>query len=308
MSAEGTISAEGPMSAEGVIYDLRYTPHEGPRLGRTGAIRAMIVDGTRRVLGLRRKHLTKVLPWSLIAAAIVPAAFFVGLTFVAAGFTVEDMGPFGSPWEYFQVIGTLSMLFVALITPTLLVPDRQYGVLSIYASRPVRAADYLLARVATVAGLTALYMLIPQAVLYVGISALNVNGMWDGLVENGKQLPDVFLTTLAFVGAWVAPAVLISLYIGRVAIATGVYVVAMLMSAAISDAIPRVSELLIYQVLAPLSLFYNPYAVRDWLFDEEQSLTPLVQVGHPEWVGAIVIVGIVVLTGALALHQYRKAL
>ena len=296
------------MSAEGVIYDLRYTPHEGPRLGRAGALRAMVTDGTRRALGLRRKHLTKVLPWALIGAAIAPAAFFVGLTFVAAGFTVEDMGPFGSPWRYFQVIGTLSMLFVALITPTLLVPDRQYGVLSIYASRPVRAADYLLARAATIAGLTTLYILIPQAILYVGISALNVEGMWAGLLENGKQLPDVFWTTLAFVGAWVAPAILISLYIGRVAIATGVYVVAMLMSASISDAIPAVSELLVYKVLAPLSLFFNPYAVRDWLFDEEQSLTPLVQVGHPEWLGAVAIGGVAVLTGVLALHKYRKAL
>jgi ABC-2 type transport system permease protein len=296
------------MSAEGVVYDLRYTPHEGPRLGRAGAIRAMIADGTRRALGLRRKHLTKVLPWALIGAAIAPAAFFVALTFVAAGFTVEDMGPFGSPWQYFQVIGTLSMLFVALVTPTLLVPDRQYGVLSIYASRPVRAADYLLARAATIAGLTALYMLVPQAILYVGISALNVDGMWAGLVENGKLWPEILWTTLAFVGAWVAPAVLVSLYISRVAIATGVYVVVMLMSAAITDAIPPVSELLIYETLAPLSLFFNPYAVRDWMFDEEQSLTPLVQVGHPEWLGAVMIAGIAVLTGALALHAYRKAL
>ena len=59
---------------EGTIYDLGYAPHEGARLGRRAALRAMIVDGSRRALGLRRKPWTKVLPWGLIAAAIVPAA------------------------------------------------------------------------------------------------------------------------------------------------------------------------------------------------------------------------------------------
>ena len=46
-------------AAEGTVYDLGYAPHEGPRLGRRAAIRAMFVDGTRRALGLRRKPATK---------------------------------------------------------------------------------------------------------------------------------------------------------------------------------------------------------------------------------------------------------
>jgi hypothetical protein len=296
------------VSAEGIIYDLRYTPHEGPRLGRSGAIRAMIVDGTRRVLGLRRKHLTKVLPWALIAAAIVPAMFFVALTFFAVGFRVEDMGPFASPGQYFQVIGTLAMLFVGLMTPTLLIPDRQYGVLSIYASRPVRGADYLLARTVTIVVLTTLYMLIPQTILYIGVSSLNVGGIWAGLTTNGEQIPEVLGTTLAFVVGWVAPAIVVSLYVGRVAIATGVYVVTMIMSAALSDAIPIVSEQILYKVLAPLSLFFNPFAVRDWLFEDFEGTTPLPRVGHPEWAGAIAILAIALVAAALAVRQYRRAL
>jgi ABC-2 type transport system permease protein len=268
----------------------------------------MIVDGSRRALGLRRKHLAKVLPWALIGASIVPAMFFVALTFLVAGFSVEDMGPFASPWEYFDVIGMLSMLFVALITPTLLVPDRAHGVLSIYASRPVRAADYLFARTVTIAGLASLYMLIPQVILYVGVSALNVGGIWAGITANADQLSPVLWTTAAFVVGWVAPALLVSLYVGRVAIGTGVYAVTMLMTAGLSDAIPRVSDLLLYKVLAPLSLFFNPYAVRDWLFEDVDGTTPLPRVGHPEWVGAVVILAVAVVTVALALRKYRKAL
>ena len=90
------------------------------------------------------------LPWALMGAAITPAAFFVGFTFMTSGFSVEDAGTFGSPDRFFDYVGTLEMLFVALITPTLLVPDRSHGVLSIYASRPVYSSDYLLARAGTV--------------------------------------------------------------------------------------------------------------------------------------------------------------
>lgn len=54
-SAAATVTAPAPASAEGTVYDLGYTPHEGARLGRPAAIRAMVVDGSRRALGLDRK-------------------------------------------------------------------------------------------------------------------------------------------------------------------------------------------------------------------------------------------------------------
>jgi ABC-2 type transport system permease protein len=171
-----TEGAPASAHAEGTVYDLGYQPHEGPRLGRSAAIRAMVMDGSRRVLGLRRKAWPKVLPWALIAAAIVPAAWVVALSFVVAGFSLEDAGPFGDPARFFDMIGMLAMFFVALAAPTLLIPDRQYGVLAIYASRPVRASDYLLARAVTLLVLTSLFMLIPHTILYLGISALYVDG------------------------------------------------------------------------------------------------------------------------------------
>ena len=294
------------MSTDGVVYDLGYTPHEGPRLGRAGAFRAMVVDGTRRSLGLRRKPWAKVLPWALIASAIVPAAWFVGLTFVFEGVRVEDVGPFGSPSRFFEVIGSLSILFVALVTSILLVPDRRYGVLSIYASRPVRAGDYLLARATTIATLTFLYIIIPQAILFFGVSALNLDGMRAGISENAELIPEILGTTVAFVLGYGAPAFLVSLYGKRVAMATGIYVVTMFMTGALSDVIPRASELLVFKVLAPLSLFFNPFAVRDWLFDEVDPVTPLYRVDMELWIGGIVILVLAAITAALAVRQYRK--
>ena len=295
-----------PANAEGTVYDLGYAPHEGPRLGRRAAIRAMFVDGSRRALGLRRKPATKVLPWALIAAAIVPAAWVVALTFVAAGFTLEDAGPFGNPAQFFEIIGMLTMLFVALVAPTLLIPDRQHGVLAIYASRPVRAVDYLFARAAVLLVLTFLFIIIPHAILYFGISTLYVDGFRAGLVENGKKIPEILGTTVAFVLAYGTPAFLVALFVRRVAIATGVYVFIMFMTASLTEAIPRATELLVFKVMAPFALFWNPYSVRDWLFDQEEEQWALDRVGFEPWVGAVTIVLIAIVTAVIAHRRYRK--
>ncbi|HET6681871.1 MAG TPA: hypothetical protein VFG84_11760 [Gemmatimonadaceae bacterium] len=295
-----------PPNDEGTIYDLGYAPHEGPRLGRQAAIRAMCIDGTRRALGLRRKALAKVLPWGLIAAAIVPAAWVVALTFVFRGFSLEDAGPFGDPAEFFEMIGMLSMFFVALVAPTLLIPDREHGVLAIYASRPVRASDYLLARGATLVVLTTLFMLIPHLILYLGISALYVDGFRAGLVEHGKQLPAIIGTIAAFVLGYGAPAFLIALFVRRAFIATGVYVFAMFMTVSLLEAMPRATELLVFKVLAPLGLFSHPFTVRDWLFKREPQGWAMDRVGFEPWVGALVIVILVIATGAIAHRRYRR--
>ena len=296
---------EGPGRSDGTVYDLGYTPHDGPRLGRPAAIKAIVVDGMRRALGLRRKPRAKVLSFALIGMAIIPAAFVVALTFLVEGFSLDGDGPFATPATYFDTIGTLSLLFIALVTPTLIIPDRENGVLSIYASRPVRAADYLLARSGALLLLGSLYILIPQAILYIGLSALNVDGFLSGLWKNGAEIPAIVGTTLAYVVGYGAPAFLVSLFVKRVAIASGVFVVFVFMTGALSDAIPRSSDLLVYKVLAPFAVWWNPPSVRNWLFGED-DLTPLVRAGLPDWWGLVAILAITAVTGFLALRRYRK--
>ena len=114
------------MSTQGAVYDLGYKPHDGERLGRSSIMRAIFIDGLRRSMGLRRKAWSKVLPWALVAAAMVPALWFVGLTFFVSGLDVEDLGGLTSPSQLFQIIGTMAMLFFAHFAPTLLIPDRRH--------------------------------------------------------------------------------------------------------------------------------------------------------------------------------------
>jgi ABC-2 type transport system permease protein len=247
-----------------------------------------------------------VLPWGLIAAAIVPAAWVVALSYVVGGFSLEDAGPFGDPAEFFEMIGMLAMFFVALAGPTLLIPDREHGVLAIYASRPVRAADYLLARAATLAGLVTLFILTPHIILYLGISGLYVDGFPAGLVEHGKQIPEILGTTVAYVIAYGAPAFLIGLFARRIALASGVYVLIMFLSAMAIEAMPRATDLLVFKLLAPLMLFWNPLSVRDWLFDRDPEQWPLDRAGLDPWVGAAAIVVVALVTAVIAHRQYRR--
>ena len=103
-----------------------------------------------------------------------------------------------------------------------------------------------------------------------------------------------------------APAFLISLFAKRLAIASGVYVLAMFLSGMMVEAMPRATELLVFKVIAPISLFFTPFSVRDWLFEREPDGWPLDRVGLDPWVGAVAIAGIAVLTAVIAHRRYRR--
>jgi len=297
------------VNPKGTVYDLGYARYEGERLGRRVAMRAIVVDGMRRALGLRRKARAKVLPWFLIGSAIVPAVVMVTLTFVVAGFELDQDSPFGSHADYFDTIGTLTMLFIALVAPTLLIPDRRHRILAMYASRPVSAADYLLSRGGALVLLSSLFILIPHATLYLGIAGLDAGGLWAGLVRNAPKIPAILGTTVAYVIGYGVPALLVSVYVKRVATATGVYVVAMFLMAGLAEAIPQATDALIYKVVAPLLLFYTPMNVRDALFDASPDpALPLDKVGLPSWSALAVLVTLTVVTGFLAHRRYRRDL
>jgi ABC-2 type transport system permease protein len=294
-------------AAAGTVYDLGYAPHEGERLGRSGAIRAILKDGVRRCLGLGRKPRTKVMPWVLIGAAIIPAAVIVSLSFFLEEFELGIGNPFESHASYFDTIGTLSMLFVALITPTLLIPDRRHGLLEIYASRPVRASDYLLARAGTLAVLASAYILIPHATLYIGIGALHDEGLWAGLMAHGGEIPLVLATTAAYVLGYGAPAFLISLYAKRTTTASGLFVMLMVLTQTLAEGVPRGAAGASYRYLALLSMFSSPVTIRDWFFGK-LSTTPIVRLGLPKWTAIASILALVIVTAWAAHRRYRREL
>ena len=148
---------------QGAVYDLGYEPYHGERRGRKGARLTIWADGNRRVLGLRRKARRKIMPWILVGIALLPAIVSVGIAFVLPPGVSNELDLADANSGFFQLGGTIVMLFTALAAPELLIPDRKDGVLSMLSSRPLTSNDYLAARFASAVTVVGGFLLIPRS-------------------------------------------------------------------------------------------------------------------------------------------------
>jgi ABC-2 type transport system permease protein len=290
----------------GVVYDLGYQPHEGPRLGRRGAVAAVVRDGVRRVLGLRRKARRKVLPWGLVTLAVLPAVVLVGLAFLLDSFVPGDVDIF-SHAQYFELSGTATLLFIALAAPELLVPDRQEGVLSVYASRPLRAADYLGARAGALAVVVLGFLLLPQLLLYFGLAAVSPDGFVSALTGNLSELPRIAAASVVYFVGLAAPGFLVAIYATRTAVASGIYLLVMTASNGIAEGLTQATDLPGHRYGALLALPDHTDAIRNWIFDFNSRTVPG-DAGFDAWVSFLVVAFIAVAATYLALRRYRSEL
>ena len=290
----------------GAVFDLGYKPYEGQRLGRSGAIRTIIKDGVRRVLGLRRKARKKIYPWSMVGLAILPAAVFVGLAFTLNAFSPDAESPFGGHAEYIALTGAIVMLFVALAGPELLIPDREEGVLAVYSSRPMTAWDYILARAGALFAVVAAFFLIPNLMMYVGLAALDKDGLGSALIGNADELVRILVAMTAYIVGYGAPALLISTYAKRTGVAAGTYLAIMFGSVAFAEAFQRI-DFFGARFGTLLSLLQHPEVVRDRVFDKSPEAAQIAA-GFEPWVSALVIALVDALTAYLMHRRYRSEL
>lgn len=290
----------------GAVFDLGYQPYEGERLGRSGAIRAIIKDGVRRVMGLRRKGRKKVYPWTLVVLAVLPAAVFVGLAFTLSAFTPDAESPFGGHAEYIGLTGAIVLLFVALAGPELLIPDREEGVLAVYSSRPLTAWDYILARAGALFVVVASFVLFPNLLMYIGFAALDDRGLGSALIGNLDDLLKVFAAMTAYIVGYGAPALLIATYAKRTGPAAGAYLAVMFGSAAFAEAFQRI-DFVGARYGTMLSLLQHPEVVRSWVFDKSQDAAPIAA-GFEPWASAVAIAVLAIVTAYLMHRRYRREL
>ncbi|MGH9184332.1 MAG: ABC transporter permease [Acidimicrobiales bacterium] len=153
-------------AAEGAVYDRGYRPYEGVRGGRGAAILALWKASMRRAVGLRRAWRQKVMPWSLLAIATVPAIVNVGIAYVTRDTPIEDF-EFITYRDYVGVSMAL-LVFVAIAAPDVICPDRRYRVLPLIFARPLDGRDYVFAKVGAIFTLVFAFGFLPQVVLFVG--------------------------------------------------------------------------------------------------------------------------------------------
>ncbi|MEN8114356.1 MAG: hypothetical protein ABFS21_08200 [Actinomycetota bacterium] len=295
------------MSDSGVVFDLGYTPYEGERKGRRGAIMTTYRDGLARVFGIRRRARKKVLPWILLTFSVLPAIVFVGFAFLLSTFAPDAQSPFGSHAEYFGITAGTVLLFVALAGPELLIPDRREGVLAVYSSRPLRPDDYIAARTASLLTVIAAFMLVPQTLMYVGFAALDADGFFRALVSNAPEIPKILLATAMYSLAYAPLAMLISTVTQRRAAATGTYFGILLVGTILAAALLEATTLPGRKFAALLAFGEHPQFVSDWIFGIVGTHDNVVATsGLDPWVSLVAILVIAAVSSFIVVWRYRR--
>ena len=151
----------------GAVYDRGYRPYEGPRGQRGAATFALYKASMRRALGLRRSWRQKVAPFLLLGVVTIPAIVNVGIGYVTRDEVFRNRIEIISYRSYVGVSAAL-LLFVALVAPDVMCPDRRQHVLPLMFARPMTGVDYVIAKVGAIATIVFAFSFLPQVVLFVG--------------------------------------------------------------------------------------------------------------------------------------------
>lgn len=291
---------------QGAVYDLGYVPYDGERLGRSGARRTVFWDGIRRVLGIRRKARRKIVPWTLIVIAVIPAIVVVGIGFFVPGEITDAVGAAQSHANFFVLGGTVAMLFTALAAPELLVPDRREGVLSILSSRPLTSTDYLMARLASLVAIVASFLLLPQIVLYIGWAGTHPDGLFRGLVEDAGDLPKILIVTAIYVIAFVPLGFVVASLSNRKAVATIVFIALMIGLTSFAEAIVQNNVFAGGRWVSLLAPINTSDAANNFVFGTENPESLLAAADIHPWYGIIALAVLGAAGIAFSVHRYRR--
>jgi len=286
--------------AEGVVFDLGYRPHEGERLGRSGARRALYKDGLRRVLGLRRKMRRKVFPLVLMAVSILPALFFVALSVVAGEFD-QTVDFFGHP-QYFDLTGSMALIFIALAAGELLIPDRVHGTLQVYASRPLTTVDYLIGRGAALFTVVVSFLWLPHLVLFLGRAWVSSEGFGSYVTSEAEVLLTTLAASVVYFAAFAPLAFAVASVSKRAAIAAGVFLGVITISGPTSASLVDAG----FPSLGLFAFQHHPGYVKDWILDSSTHSWIPERAGYDPILSVVVIVTVAVASWLVVLFRQRR--
>ena len=217
------------MSDPSVIHDIGYQRYSGPRLGRGAVFGALYVHGLRTAFGFGRTAKAKFFPW-LVVGIVSLVAVILAAVRSQTGVVALDYQQFADAMSW------LVIFFVAVVAPEIVSRDLRSGVLPLYFSRPVRAADYVGAKVAAL--VTAVWLLLagPQLIMFLGAAFTTDDGMrgvWDELTELLPGWGYSLLWAIVFAGI----SLLFASLTGKRAFAAGGIVAVFLMTTPIVQAL-----------------------------------------------------------------------
>ena len=294
----------------GAVYDRGYRPYEGERGGRGASRAALVRLSIRRALGLRRSWRQKILPWSLLAIATIPAVINVGVKYITRNTPAADVDVI--TFRDYVGVSTTLLLFIAVTAPDMVCPDRRNRVLPLIFSRPLTGNDYILAKVGALTAILFGFGFLPQVVLFVSQMLVVEEGALDFLKENAEVLWQVPVAIALFSLYWATLALALSAtttrrIVGGVALLATVFVSGTVSSILVSAGGADVENLFENGSLwGLLNVLEIPLRITDLVFLGHVDPTSLV--GGAEGAGlGVIIVYLAVVAGSLGylVHRYR---
>ena len=280
----------------GTIYDIGYRHYDGPRLGRRGAIGAIVGAGLRAVFGFGRSGRSKIIPWGAVILAALPAVVSVAVR-VLAGDILDLYDYDGYIWN----VGALLPIFLAAQAPELVVNDIRHRVLPLYFSRPIRRIDYVVAKVTALAlGLLAL-TLAPVLLLFIG-RVLSTDDLVAAVGDEIGAMPEIIGSGVIHAVVLASIGLAICSLAGRRAYAAGAVLAVFLIGGVISDSFSENGQ--------DVAAFVSPLAIldgtRQWLFGGAVDGSPAATSELPLALYGLAALILVLASWAVLVIRYRR--
>jgi ABC-2 type transport system permease protein len=287
----------------GAVYDRGYRPYDGPRGERGAATLALYKASIRRALGLRRPWRQKVAPFVLLAVVTIPAIVNVGVGYV----TRDRVATRIEIVNYRDYVGVSSalLLFVAIVAPDVMCPDRRQHVLPLMFARPLTGVDYVLAKVGAITSILVAFSLLPQMVLFVGNMLVSDSALeyFKGHLDILWKVPvAVLLLSVYYAVVGLAIASLTDRRIVAGACVIGLFLVTSIAAGILVGDFRREGG----SLAAVLNILALPLYLRDVVFlGHVAPRSPLGGVEHGAVVAAAVYLTVLVTGSATLVWRYR---
>jgi len=295
------VSAIG--SDRGAVYDRGYRPYEGPRGRRGAATTALYKASMRRALGFRRSWRQKFAPFVLLGVVTIPAIVNVGIGYVTRD-RLTDRLEIITYRDYVGVSSAL-LLFVALVAPDVMCPDRRQRVLPLMFARPMTGVDYVVAKVGAITSILFAFSFLPQVVLFVGnmlVSNSAYHYFTDHLDILWKVPAAVFILAIYYAVIGVAISSLTNRRIVAGAAVIGLFLITSISAGVIIGDRPVGDG----SPAALINVLALPLFIRDLVFEGHFiGGSPLRGAAHAALFAVAVYVGVLLLGVGVLLRRYR---
>jgi ABC-2 type transport system permease protein len=283
----------------GVIHDIGYRHYDGPRLGRRHAVTALTLHSLRGAFGIGRTARSKIMPFLLAAAMLLPAVVSIAIMALIKQRGVPYTG-------YALALQPVLALFLASQSPYLVAPDLRFRVLPLYLSRPVVVNDYIGAKLAAMSTAMFLLLFVPLTLVFAGELLIDL----DGPPQTGEYL--AALASSVMYGVMLAALGLaIASLTPRRGLGVASVIALYLLTTAVSGTLTGVLDSIGYDTAAEWALLISPFflvdAVQSWLFGVDPSLGNHYPEGLGGPVAGLGVLALIALAVGVLILRYRKA-